>query len=299
MIRVDKQRLTTDSAKSMPDRLKIVRNVEALRAKVASWRKQEMRSALVPTMGALHDGHLRLVEQGLRIADRVVVTIFVNPAQFALGEDLDAYPRTERQDVEKLRQAGAHMVFAPARAEMYPEGFCTSLAMQGPAKAGLEDKCRPAFFDGVATVVSKLFIAADCDYAMFGEKDYQQLKVVTAMARDLSIPTTVIGVPTVRAEDGLALSSRNAYLSQAERATATVLHATLQELASDIRAGKNIARSCTSAKNRLIKAGFKPDYVEARAAETLAPVKSMSETEIRILTAAWLGKTRLIDNIGL
>lgn len=258
-----------------------------------------MRTALVPTMGALHDGHLRLVEQGLRIADRVVVTIFVNPTQFAAGEDLDAYPRTEKQDVEKLRSAGAHLVFAPNRLEMYPEGFSAKVSMGGPARAGLEDAYRPHFFDGVATVVAKLFIAAGCDYAMFGEKDFQQLKVVTAMARDLTIPTIVMGVATVREADGLAMSSRNAYLSPQERAMAPILHQTLQQVATDIRAGKSIARTCAAARKRLEKAGFRPDYLEARAAETLAPVKKLGETEIRLLAAAWLGKTRLIDNIAV
>jgi len=250
-------------------------------------------------MGALHNGHLRLVEMGLRTADRVVVTIFVNPQQFAPGEDLDAYPRTEKADVEKLRAAGAHLVYAPALLEMYPEGFCTSVSLAGPAKAGLEDKHRPHFFDGVATVVAKLFIAAGCDYAMFGEKDFQQLKVVTKMARDLSIPTGVIGVPTVRADDGLALSSRNQYLSDKERVIAPSLHQALQEVATDVRAGKNISRSCTAARKRLKEAGFKTDYLEVRVAETLAPVKSSSEAELRILAACWLGKTRLIDNIAV
>ncbi|MGB7204244.1 MAG: pantoate--beta-alanine ligase [Anderseniella sp.] len=283
----------------MTDRLKTVRTIEALRSKVSYWRRQELRCAVVPTMGALHAGHIQLVEQGLRVADRVVVTIFVNPTQFAPTEDLDAYPRTEREDVEKLRKAGAHLAFVPARQEMYPEGDSTQVVMNGPAKAGLEDKYRPHFFNGVATIVAKLLNAAGCDYAMFGEKDYQQLKVVSTMARDLSIPTSIIGVPTVRADDGLALSSRNAYLSETEREKAPFLHQTLQQLASDIRSGKNIARSSTTARKRLISAGFKPDYVEARAAETLAPVKLTGETEIRILAAAWLGKTRLIDNIGV
>jgi len=195
--------------------------------------------------------------------------------------------------------AGAHLVYAPAQLEMYPEDFCTSVTLGGPAKAGLEDKYRPHFFDGVATVVAKLFIAAGCDYAMFGEKDFQQLKVVTRMARDLSIPTTVIGVPTVRADNGLALSSRNEYLSDAERTIAPLLHRTLQDLAADIRAGKNISRSCATSKRRLKDAGFKPDYVEARVAETLAPATSSTETELRILAACWLGKTRLIDNIAV
>ncbi len=283
----------------MPDKLKIVRTVETLHALVSQWRRREMRTALVPTMGALHDGHLRLVEMGLRTADRVVVTIFVNPQQFAPGEDLDTYPRTEKTDVEKLRTAGAHLIFAPPLLEMYPESFCSTVSLSGPAKAGLEDKSRPQFFDGVTTVVAKLFIAAGCDYAMFGEKDFQQLKVVTRMARDLSIPTTVVGVPTVRADDGLALSSRNAYLSEAERTIAPALHQTLQDLAANIRSGKNIARSCTVARKNLNQKGFKTEYVEVRVAETLEPVRTVSETELRILAAAWLGKTRLIDNIAV
>ncbi len=281
----------------MPDRLKTVRTIDALRASVNGWKRLNMRTALVPTMGALHDGHLRLVELGLRIAERVVVTIFVNPTQFAAGEDLDAYPRTEKSDVEKLRAAGAHLVFAPHRLEMYPEGHSARVTMGGPAKAGLEDTFRPHFFDGVATVVAKLFLAAGCDYAMFGEKDYQQLMVVSAMARDLSIPITVVGVPTVREASGLAMSSRNAYLSEQEREIAPLLHKTLEELAANIRNGKNIARSCTAARKKLIAAGFKPDYVEARSAERLMPVKDVAQTQIRLLAAAWLGKTRLIDNI--
>lgn len=258
-----------------------------------------MRTALVPTMGALHRGHLRLVEMGLRTADRVVVTIFVNPQQFAPGEDLDAYPRTEKADVEKLRAAGAHLVYAPALLEMYPEGFCSTVSLAGPAKADLEDKYRPQFFEGVATVVAKLFIAAGCDYAMFGEKDFQQLKVVTRMARDLSIPTGVIGVPTVRADDGLALSSRNEYLSDEERATAPLLHQTLQEVAADVRVGKDITRACSGARDRLKQAGFRPDYLEVRVADSLAPAESRSETELRVLAACWLGKTRLIDNVAV
>jgi pantoate--beta-alanine ligase len=283
----------------MAQRLKTVRTIDTLRAGVNGWRRQNMRTALVPTMGALHDGHLRLVEQGLRIAERVVVTIFINPTQFAPGEDLDAYPRTEKSDIDKLRAAGAHLVFAPSRLEMYPEGFSAKVSMGGPAKAGLEDAFRPHFFDGVATIVAKLFLAAGCDYAMFGEKDYQQLKVVTAMSRDLSIPITVVGVPTVREASGLAMSSRNAYLSKEEREIAPVLHKTLQELAANIRDGKNIARSCTTARKQLSAAGFKPDYVEARSAERLEPVKKAGLTQVRLLAAAWLGNTRLIDNIAV
>jgi pantoate--beta-alanine ligase len=207
----------------MPKTLQTVRTIEAMRQWVARWRAQGMRSAVVPTMGALHDGHLRLVEQALRTADRVVVTIFVNPAQFAPGEDLDAYPRTEKSDLAKLRAAGAHVAFVPHRLEMYPEGYSATVSMGGPARVGVGRRLRALTSSTASpTVVAKLFNAAGCDYAMFGEKDYQQLKVVTAMARDLAIPTIVVGVATVREADGLAMSSRNAYLSADERQIAPI-----------------------------------------------------------------------------
>ena len=195
--------------------MEIIGTVEQLRRTIAGWRAQAMRTALVPTMGALHDGHIALVHQALRLADRIVVSIFVNPKQFGAHEDLGKYPRDEAGDRRKLKEAGAHLIYAPATLEMYPEGFATEVALSGPATVGLEDRFRPHFFAGVATAVAKLFIQAGCDYAMFGEKDYQQLKVVTRMAGDLDIPTVVIPVATVRESDGLAMSSRNAYLSRA------------------------------------------------------------------------------------
>ena len=283
----------------MADKLKVVRSVQALRAHIRDWRRQGLLSALVPTMGALHAGHISLVEQGLRTADRVVVTIFVNPQQFAPNEDLDAYPRSEKADIEKLRKAGAHLVFVPEPIEIYPEGFCTTVSLAGPAKAGLEDAFRPHFFDGVTTVVAKLFTVCNCDYAMFGEKDFQQLKVVTTMARDLGMPMSVRGVETVREEDGLAMSSRNAYLNEQERAIAPKLHETLQQLAASVRDGENIEASCEAASAQLAEAGFRPDYVAARAADTLLPIEEYGRSEIRLLAAAWLGKTRLIDNISV
>lgn len=283
----------------MPSKLKVVRTLEGLNAHVRDWRRQDRLSAVVPTMGALHAGHIALVEHALRMADRVLVTIFVNPQQFAPGEDLASYPRTERKDIEKLRQAGAHLVFAPDGHEMYPEGFCTTVSLAGPAKAGLEDRFRPHFFDGVATVVAKLFTISGCDYAVFGEKDFQQLKVVTAMARDLGMQISVRGVPTIREPDGLAMSSRNAYLSEDERKVAPKLHGTLQDLAAAIRSGSGIDDACTTAEAALKSDGFNPDYIVARAADTLAPVSSFGQTEIRLLAAAWLGKTRLIDNIAV
>ena len=280
----------------MSSPVEIVRTVEDLRAAVARWRRQGHRVAVVPTMGALHDGHLALVRQGLRHAARVVVTIFVNPRQFSATEDLSRYPRDEAGDVAKLGAAGAHLVFAPAPGEVYPEGFATEVVVGGPAAAGLEDRFRPHFFTGVATVVAKLFIAAGADDALFGEKDYQQLLVVTQMARDLGLAVQVIGVETCREPDGLAMSSRNAYLTAAERAKAVAIIRALEQARDAIRAGTPPAVAAAAAERALAAAGFRVDYVAARNARTLAEPSSVTEP-IRLLTAAWLGSTRLIDNI--
>jgi pantoate--beta-alanine ligase len=282
----------------MPYGVPIVRTVEELRRRMQPWRAHGLRTALVPTMGAVHAGHLALVGQGLRRADRIVVTIFVNPTQFGVGEDFIRYPRDERFDAGQLAEAGAHLIFAPEIPEMYPEGFCTTVKVAGPATAGLEDRFRPQFFDGVATVVSKLFIQAGCDYAMFGEKDYQQLKVVDRMARDLDITTTIIAVPTVREPDGLAMSSRNAYLSAEDRKRAPLLYRTLREAAAAIGSGTPSAKAAASAQRKLGRAGFKVDYVAARHAETLAELREPSDP-VRLLAAAWLAGTRLIDNLGV
>ena len=278
--------------------LKIVRNILDLRKQTAKWRAEGLLSAVVPTMGALHEGHITLVREGLKHADRVVTTIFINPKQFAANEDLGRYPRTETSDIAQLEEAGAHLVFAPAREVVYPPGFVTSVVLSGPAKAGLEDKFRPHFFDGVATVVAKLFTQSQADFAMFGEKDYQQLMVVTRMARDLDLPIKVIGVPTVREESGLALSSRNAYLSKAEHHQAASLYQTLTQAAQKIRAGQAPTRATAAARRALTTLGFRVDYVAARNAETLALPKEKDEP-LRLLVAAWLGKTRLIDNIAV
>ena len=280
------------------DDLKTVRTIDALRKAVRGWKAEGLRTAVVPTMGALHDGHLTLVREGLSHADRVIVTIFVNPKQFTPGEDLDRYPRDEKGDAKKLKGAGAHLIFAPAPETVYPPGFSTTVSLGGPAAARLEDKYRPQFFDGVATVVAKLFIQAECDVAMFGEKDYQQLKVVTRMARDLDIPTKVIGVETRREKDGLAMSSRNAYLSDSERAIAPKIYETLRTAVEQIRAQSETSRIQRNARRRLSRAGFKVDYFEIRHAETLSPDFKTGDP-LRLLVAAWLGKTRLIDNIGL
>jgi pantoate--beta-alanine ligase len=269
-----------------------------LRKQTAKWRAEGLLSAVVPTMGALHEGHITLVREGLKHADRVVTTIFINPKQFAANEDLGRYPRTETSDIAQLEEAGAHLVFAPDREVVYPPGFVTSVVLSGPAKAGLEDKFRPHFFDGVATVVAKLFTQSQADFAMFGEKDYQQLMVVTRMARDLDLPIKVIGVPTVREESGLALSSRNAYLSKAEHHQAASLYQTLTQAAQKIRAGQAPTRATAAARRALTTLGFRVDYVAARNAETLALPKEKDEP-LRLLVAAWLGNTRLIDNIGV
>jgi len=282
----------------MPSGLPILRSVEDLRRHMRPWRQQGLRTALVPTMGALHAGHVALVAEGLRRAERVVVTIFVNPAQFGPNEDFSRYPRNEEADAEMLAEAGVHLVFAPEPDEIYPAGFSTTVSVAGPARVGLEDRFRPHFFGGVATIVAKLFIQAGADFAMFGEKDYQQLKVVTRMARDLDIATEIIAVPTLREPDGLAMSSRNAYLSSRDRATAPLLYRCLSEAAEAIRSGTPPPEAARTARDGLAAAGFEVDYVAARNAETLEEPRGPGEP-IRILSAAWLSGTRLIDNLGL
>ena len=277
---------------------KLVRTLAALRRETAKWRKEGLSYAVVPTMGAIHSGHMELVTEGLERADRVITTIFVNPKQFAANEDLDKYPRDEDGDVIKLGKAGCHLIYLPDPAEIYPPGFCTTVVLTGPAKAGLEDKFRPQFFDGVATVVAKLFTQTGADYAMFGEKDYQQLKVVTRMARDLDIPIEVVGVPTVREEDGLAKSSRNVYLSMQERQQALAIYSSISHAAERIRGGLDIQSATTLATRTLMALGFKVDYVTVRNAETLAPPQTRDEP-LRVIVAAWLGKARLIDNVSV
>jgi pantoate--beta-alanine ligase len=274
-----------------------VATVEALRRVTAGWREAGERIALVPTMGALHEGHLALARLAREQAERVVVSIFVNPTQFAPGEDFSSYPRTLDDDRRKL--AGlADRIFAPTVDEMYPEGSATTVSVAGPAAAGLEDRFRPTHFQGVATVVAKLLVQAMPDLAVFGEKDYQQLKVVTRMARDLHLPVRIVPGPTVRETDGLALSSRNRYLSPDERARAPQLHQALLRCRNDIRAGADLEGALTQARAVLASAGFELDYLEARAAETLEPIKAVTDGPVRIVVAARLGTTRLIDNIA-
>lgn len=249
-------------------------------------------------MGALHAGHLALVRNARRSADRVIVSVFVNPTQFAPTEDFGAYPRDLDGDLGKLASVGADAVFAPTTPEMYPAGFSTEIRVGGPS-AGLETDFRPHFFAGVATVVAKLLVAVGPDVAVFGEKDFQQLLVVRRLVADLRLPVGIIGHPVEREPDGLALSSRNAYLSPAERATAPTLHAALAAAATSIRAGADADATLAAARARLADAGFVVDYVELRNAADLSPVDRTSTGPLRLLAAARLGRTRLIDNIAV
>ena len=283
----------------MAKRPAIARTVSALRRTLLPYRRRGQSIALVPTMGALHAGHLTLVREGKRRADRVVVSIFVNPTQFAPHEDFGSYPRRFADDIAALAKEKIDVVWAPAAAAMYPEGFATRVAPEGAAKAGLEDKFRPHFFGGVATVVAKLFTQVAPDFAMFGEKDYQQLRVVTQMAKDLDLPLKVIGVPTVREKDGLAMSSRNLYLSESERRAAPMLARVLKASAKRIKQGEPIEMVLEEGRGEIAHAGFVVDYLEARHALSLMPISSLKEGPIRLLVAAKLGTTRLIDNIGV
>ena len=278
---------------------KILRTVPSLRRALEPYRKAGASIALVPTMGALHRGHMALVREARRRAKRVVVSIFVNPTQFAPHEDFASYPRSFATDLKALRAENVDAVWAPAVEAMYPDGFATRLAPEGPAKAGLEDEYRPHFFGGVATVIAKLFTQVSPDFAFFGQKDYQQLRVVTQITKDFDLPVKVIGVPTVREPDGLALSSRNVYLSSAERAVAPMLYKVLKGCASRIKSGEKIDRVLNVGRIEVDLAGFGLDYLEARHALTLAPVVSLKEGPVRLLIAARLGKTRLIDNVAV
>ncbi len=283
----------------MGEKIKIIRTVGDLRKQTAKWRDSGKSIALVPTMGALHEGHLSLVKLAAKKADKVVVSIFVNPAQFGPNEDLARYPRDEPGDLKKLSTSGCDLVWAPSVAEMYPEGFSTRVT-PGSAAEGLESAVRPHHFGGVATVCCKLFSQVTPDVAIFGQKDYQQLCVLLQMVRDLNLPLKITGAPTRRDKDGLAMSSRNAYLTPEEREIAPRLYAALSELAERIGGGGDIVSSVANAKLKIKAAGFqKIDYAEVRDAETLQTADATSGRPLRILAAVWLGKTRLIDNVGL
>jgi pantoate--beta-alanine ligase len=277
----------------------IARTIATLDRAIAKLRGAGQSLALVPTMGALHAGHIALVRRARRKADRVVVSIFVNPAQFAPHEDFSTYPRPFDADVAVLRDLDVDLVWAPQLDVMYPAQFATRIIVKGPAEADLEDRFRPHFFGGVATVVAKLFTQCRPDYAVFGEKDYQQLKTVTRMAGDLDLRVEVVGVPTVRETDGLALSSRNTYLDAKERAVAPTLYRVLSACASRIAAGEPIAKVVSEGAIEIEAAGFAVDYLEARHAESLARAETLADGPLRLLVAARLGQTRLIDNVAV
>ena len=280
---------------------KIVRTVADLRAEVRAWKAAGQRVALIPTMGALHDGHLSLIKLGQAHAQRTVASIFVNPKQFAPHEDFDTYPRGEARDAELLGSVGCDLLFAPNVDEMYAPGFSTAIEVGGVSEP-LEGAARPQFFGGVATVVTKLLIQSQTDVALFGEKDYQQLQVIKRVVRDLDLPVEIIGAPTARAEDGLALSSRNAYLSVEERAAAVALPNALKAAAQAVAAGGRIDEAEAAGKAALTTAGFgKIDYFDVRDASDLSRLGPgpIGDANGRILAAAWLGKTRLIDNMAV
>ena len=278
--------------------VQVVRSLADLRGIVRGWRSAGERIGLIPTMGALHDGHLSLVQLAKTTCPRTVTSIFVNPTQFAPQEDFTSYPRDESSDLTKLASVGCDIVWAPTVTEMYPPGFATDIIPRGAA-LGLESDSRPHFFGGVATVCCKLFTQVAPDVAVFGEKDYQQLCVIRQMVRDLDLPLEIVGHPTVRETDGLAMSSRNAYLDRAQRAIAPTLYRELSEAASAVSDGAAIAKATARARQRLSEAGFVIDYVEIRDAVTLMPVEPGADRPMRALVAARLGSTRLIDNVAV
>ncbi|MGZ6009825.1 MAG: pantoate--beta-alanine ligase [Rhizomicrobium sp.] len=276
----------------------IVTTVSDLRARISQWRKAGERVGLVPTMGALHEGHLSLVRETQKHCNRSVASIFVNPAQFAPHEDFDRYPRTLENDSGKLGDAGLDLIFAPSVAEMYPSGFATKIEVGGPS-AGLETDFRPHFFAGVATVVAKLLIAALPDYAIFGEKDYQQLLVIRRLTADLGLPIEIAGGAIIREPDGLAMSSRNAYLKPDERKVAGQLNQILKVAIADARNGTALGQVEGDAASRLLGCGFTSvDYVAIRDAATLEKLETLVRPA-RVLAAAKIGGTRLIDNMAV
>ena len=275
-----------------------VRTVSELRQVIGEWRRAGLSVGLVPTMGALHEGHFSLVDRSVMENDRTCVSLFVNPKQFSPTEDFDLYPRNEAADAQALQCRGANVLFAPLVEEMYPADAATSVSVPGLGDV-LEGEFRDGFFTGVATVVSKLLIQSMADRAYFGDKDYQQLRVIRRLTADLNIPVQIIGCPIIREEDGLALSSRNAYLTTEERAIAPALHAVLLKMVAAIQSGADSASAAQDGTQHLLSVGFmKVDYLAVVDPETLLPLSSATGP-CRVLGAAWLGKTRLIDNVGV
>jgi pantoate--beta-alanine ligase len=288
--------LTSARNSAMPTQYK---NVETMRTAVQGWRQSGKRVALVPTMGALHEGHMSLVNAAQMHADAVVVSIFVNPMQFGEGEDFDAYPRVLAADMQLCDAHGVRGVYTPSAAVMYPDGFATNIHVAGVSE-GLCGASRHGHFDGVATVVAKLLLQVEPDVALFGEKDFQQLQVIRRMVLDLNLPVKIVGVPTNREADGLARSSRNAYLTEEERAIAPALYRGLQDAAVRVRGGEEVLAVLDDVQEQWLAAGFREiDYVACCDAKTLAPLKQWQGESARILAAAYLGKARLIDNLTL
>lgn len=282
----------------MSSKLPVARYANQLREIVQHWRRRGQTVALVPTMGALHEGHLSLVRHARKQARRVVVSTFVNPAQFAPHEDFESYPRSEERDWNKLVSVRTDLMYAPGISEIYPDDFSTRVEVAEITQT-LEGVSRPHFFAGVTTVVTKLFLQCLPDIAVFGEKDYQQLLVIRRLVKDLGFPIDVLAGPTLREPDGLAMSSRNVYLSENERAAAPLLYAVLADMAEDLALGRDIADAVLQGRARLEHAGFKIDYLQVRDAEMLVPLDPVVEQPARVLAAVYLGKIRLIDNVAV
>ncbi len=269
-----------------------------LRDKVAEWRRLGQSIALVPTMGALHRGHLSLMGIAAENADRVIVSIFVNPRQFGAGEDFEHYPRKEQEDLARLAMSPVDLAYVPDMAEIYPAGFSTTIAVGAIGKT-LCGASRPGHFDGMATIVAKLLAQSSADVAVFGEKDFQQLLIIKRLVKDLDMAVKIIGAPIEREEDGLALSSRNAYLSPQERRTAPMLHAELRQTARKLRNGEDMKQAAEPSRRRLQQAGFRLDYLRLCDARTLAGIDRLTARPARLMVAAFLGQTRLIDNMAV
>ncbi len=282
----------------MTDSISVLATIKELRQTVGDWRAAGEKITLVPTMGALHDGHLSLVKLASETGDRTVVSIFVNPAQFAPHEDFDSYPRENEKDLEQLAELDVDLVFMPPRDEVYRQDFSTRVTVEDLSE-GLCGASRPHFFGGVATVVAKLLNQCRPDVAIFGEKDYQQLLVIRRMARDLDLDVEIIGGPIIREADGLAMSSRNAYLSAEEREKAPLLHQAISEIAEALSNNVTTGDLLNKGRKNLTQSGFDVDYLEVRNADTLAPIEGRVKGQVRIFAAAILGKTRLIDNIAV
>jgi pantoate--beta-alanine ligase len=277
--------------------MQIAHTIAELRTILAQHRKNGQTIGFAPTMGALHDGHMSLVDIAKQNADKVAVSIFVNPAQFAPHEDFDKYPRQEEADIAKLKQQGADIVYLPKKEELYPAGFDLKISVGAIGKE-LEGVTRPHFFDGVALVVTKLFMQVQPDVAVFGEKDFQQLHVIRKLADGLDIPVKIIGAPIIREADGLAMSSRNAYLSESERKTAANIFKTIREVVAKIKNGEDIEATLNWGKNILPERGLKLDYLELRDSKTLQPLLN-TNNPARLLAAVFLGNVRLIDNVEI